>query len=133
MTVLTARPTYAALAAFLAGDAVASAIPVPYVARNMDAMRVPPGIRWAVPVAKAGTALGLASVFRFPGVARLTTALLTLYFAGAVGIHLRVRNRAANTVPAVLLLVVFAAMTARGPHPAVGGVRAPGSWPLRAS
>lgn len=115
MSVLTARPTYAALAVFLAGDAVASAIPVPYVAANMDAMRVPPEIRRAVPVAKAATALGLAAVFRFPGVARATTALLTLYFAGALGIHLRVRNRAANTVPAALLLVVFAAMSARGP------------------
>ncbi|MEB3034189.1 DoxX family protein [[Mycobacterium] nativiensis] len=127
MNFLTARPTYALLAAFLAGDAVASAIPVPYVAANMDAMRVPPRIRPAVPVVKGVTALGLASVFRFPGVARVTTALLTLYFAGAVGIHLRVRNRVANIVPAVLLLGVFGTMTARGPHPAPGGVRAPGS------
>jgi len=127
VSVLTARPTYAALAVFLAGDAVASAIPVPYVAANMDAMRVPPGVRRAVPVAKTATALGLASVYRFPGVARLTTAVLTLYFAVAVGIHLRVRNRAANVVPAVLLLAVFGAMTARGPHPAPGGVRAPRS------
>lgn len=127
MSALTARPTYAALAAFLAGDAVASAIPVPYVAKNMDAMRIPAEVRWAVPVAKAATALGLLSVFRFPGVARLTTGLLTAYFAGALGIHLRVRNRAANIVPAVLLLVVFAAMTAQGPHTAGGGVRALGS------
>ncbi|MEB3035166.1 DoxX family protein [[Mycobacterium] nativiensis] len=124
MSALTARPTYAALAAFLAGDAVASAIPVPYVAKNMDAMRIPEEVRWAVPVAKAATALGLASVFRFPAVARLTTGLLTLYFAGALGIHLRVRNRIANIVPAVLLLMVFAAMTAQGPHTAGGGVRA---------
>ncbi|RRR45527.1 hypothetical protein EHH44_09330 [Mycolicibacter terrae] len=127
MSVLTARPTYAALAVFLAGDAAASAIPVPYVAANMDAMRIPPGLRWAVPVAKAATALGLASVFRFPGVARATTAALTLYFATALGIHLRVRNRAANTVPAALLAAVFAVMTVQGPHTAGGGVRALGS------
>jgi hypothetical protein len=124
VSVLTARPTYAALAAFLAGDAVASAIPVPYVAANMDAMRIPPRLRRAVPVAKAVTALGLASVFRFPLVARATTAALTLYFAGALGIHLRVGNRVANIVPAVLLLAVFAAMTVQGPHTADGGVRA---------
>ncbi|MGV0627500.1 DoxX family protein [Mycolicibacter minnesotensis] len=124
MSPLTARPTYAALATFLAGDAVASAIPVPYVAQNMDAMRIPPEIRWAVPVAKAATALGLASVFRFPGVARVTTGLLTLYFAGAIGIHVRVRNRVANIVPAVLLLLVFGAMTVQGPHTADRGVRA---------
>jgi len=124
VSALTARPTYAALAAFLAGDAVASAIPVPYVAANMDAMRIPEEVRWAVPVAKAATALGLASVFRFPAVARVTTGLLTLYFAGALGIHLRVRNRIANIVPAVLLLLVFAAMTVQGPHPAGSGARA---------
>lgn len=124
MSALTARPTYAALAAFLAGDAVASAIPVPYVAANMDAMRIPEEVRWAVPVAKAATALGLASVFRFPAVARVTTGLLTVYFAGALGIHLRVRNRVANIVPAVLLLLVFAAMTVQGPHPAGSGARA---------
>jgi hypothetical protein len=87
-------------------------------------MRVPPEIRWAVPVAKAAAALGLASVFRLPGVARATTAVLTLYFAGALGIHLRVRNRAANIVPAVLLLAVFAVMTVQGPDTARSGVRA---------
>jgi hypothetical protein len=124
VSALTARPTYAALAAFLAGDAVASAIPVPYVAKNMAAMRIPPKVRWAVPVAKAAAALGLGSVFRFPGVARATTAMLTAYFAGALGIQLRVRNRAANIVPAVLLLAVFAVMTVQGPHTAASGVRA---------
>lgn len=126
MSALTARPTYAALAAFLAGDAVASAIPVPYVAANMDALRVPLEIRWAIPVAKAAAALGLASVFRRPRVARATTAVLALYFAGALGIHLRVRNRVANMLPAVLLLIVFTAMTVQGPHTA-DGVRALGS------
>ncbi|MEO8813680.1 MAG: DoxX family protein [Mycobacterium sp.] len=116
---LTSRWTYAALGAFLAGDAVATAIPVPYVAKTMDTLGVPLGIRWTVPLLKAALSLGLVSVFRFPGVARLTTALLTLYFAGAVGRHIQVRNRAANTAPAVLLLVVFAAMTVQGPDDSV--------------
>ena len=116
MTVLTSRATYAALAAFLAGDAVASAIPVRYVENNMDAMRVPAAVRPLVPVAKAVLSLGLLSVFRLPSVARITTAVLTLYFTVAVGIHIRVRNRIGNIVPAVLLGGVFAAMTVRGPH-----------------
>lgn len=115
MATLTSRWTYAGLGAFLAGDAVASAVPVPYVAKTMDALGVPAGIRWVVPPVKAALSLGLVSVFRFPGVARLTTALLTLYFAGAVGRHIQVRNRVANTLPAVLLLAVFAAMTVQGP------------------
>ncbi|MBS9532283.1 DoxX family protein [Mycobacterium sp. M1] len=116
MTVLTSRATYAALAAFLAGDAVASAIPIRYVENNMDAMRVPAAVRPLVPVAKALLSLGLLSVFRLPSVARVTTAVLTLYFVVAVGIHIRVRNRIANIVPAVLLGGAFATMTVRGPR-----------------
>lgn len=116
MSVLTSRATYAALAAFLAGDAVATAIPISYVEKNMDAMRVPAGVRPAVPVAKAALSLGLLSVFRAPSLARVTTAVLTLYFVAAVGIHIRVRNRVANIVPAVLLAGVFGTMTVRGPE-----------------
>jgi hypothetical protein len=114
---LTSRWAYAALAAFLAGDAVASAIPVPYVARTMDTLGVPTRLRWLIPVLKAAVALGLLSVFRFPGLARLTTAALTVYFTVATALHLRVRNRLVNTAPAAALLVLFATMTARGPAP----------------
>jgi hypothetical protein len=46
MSALTSRRTYAALAAFQAGDAVTCAIPIPYVAKNMDTLgaqtRCPP-------------------------------------------------------------------------------------------
>lgn len=117
MNVLTSRWTYAGLAAFLAGDAVASAIPIRYVAEQMDAMGVPAGLRPLIPVAKATLSAGLASVFARPGLARLTTAVLTLYFAVALGIHARARNRSAKVIPPVLLLGLFAAMTVRGPAP----------------
>ena len=90
MSVLTSRRTYAALAVFHAGDAVACAIPVPYIAKILDSVEVPANIRWVFPVVKAAAAVGLASVYRFPALARLTTALLTVYFALAVGAHLRV-------------------------------------------
>lgn len=115
MTALTSRWTYAAFGAFLAGDAVASAIPIRYVADQMDTLGVPPRLRPLIPVVKAAAALGLLSVFRRPGLARCTTAALALYFAGALGIHAKVRNRAANVIPPALLLGVFTAMTVRGP------------------
>jgi hypothetical protein len=115
MSALTSRRTYAALAAFQAGDAVACAIPIPYVAKNMETLEVPPSIRRVLPALKAAAAVGLLSVFRFPGLARLTTALMTLYFVLAIGIHIRVKDRVMNTIPAASLLAAFAVMTVKGP------------------
>ncbi|HET9875429.1 MAG TPA: DoxX family protein [Mycobacterium sp.] len=116
MTGLTSRSAYTALAAFQVGDAVACAIPVPYIAKSLDELGVPPAISRVLPVVKVAAALGLLSVFRFPGLARLTTAMLTLYFMLAVGAHIRVRDRVVNTIPAATFLVTFAAMTVKGPE-----------------
>ncbi len=116
MSSLTSPKTYAALAAFQAGDAVACAIPVPYIAKVLDTLEVPVNIRWVLPVVKLAAAVGLASVYRFPALARLTTALLTVYFMLAVGAHIRVRDRVVNTMPAATFLATFAAMTVKGPQ-----------------
>lgn len=115
MSVLESPKTYAALAAFHAGDAVACAIPVPYIAKILDSVEVPTEIRWVFPVVKAAAAVGLASVYRYPALARLTTALLTVYFALAVGAHIRVRDRVVNIIPAAAFLLTFAALAAKGP------------------
>ncbi|OBK43317.1 DoxX family protein [Mycobacterium kubicae] len=114
MSLLTAPKTYAALAAFQAGDAVACAIPLPPIAELLDDLGVPESVRPVMPIAKAASAVGLAAVTRFPGLARLTTAMLTLYFVLAVGAHLRVRDFL-RAIPAVSFLTLFAAMTAKGP------------------
>lgn len=115
MGILTSPKTYVALAAFQAGDAVACAIPVPYIAKALDDLGVPADIRWVFPVVKAAAAVGLLSVRWFPGLARLTTAMLTVYFMLAVGAHIRARDRVVNAVPAASFLVTFAAMTCNGP------------------
>jgi hypothetical protein len=112
---LTSRRSYIALAAFQAGDAVACAIPLPIIAKILDDLGIPPGVRWVVPVSKAAAALGLLSVLRFPRLARLTTAMLTLYFVLAVGAHIRAHDRIVNAIPAASFLVTFALMTAKGP------------------
>jgi hypothetical protein len=69
-----------------------------------------------LPVIKGTAALGLLSVKWFPGLARLTTAMLTLYFVLAVGAHVRVRDKAVNALPAAAFLAIFASMTAKGPE-----------------
>ncbi|BBX96062.1 DoxX family protein [Mycobacterium lacus] len=116
MSVLTSPKTYAALAAFQAGDAVACAIPLPLVAKTLDDLGVPENVRPVLPVAKAASAIGLLSVTRFPALARLTTAMLTLYFILAVGAHIRARDKAVNALPAAMFLTTFAVMTVKGPE-----------------
>lgn len=115
---LTAPRTYAALAAVEAGDAVASAIPLSAITKSLDTLQVPTDIRWIFPAVKAAAAVGLASAVRFPWLARLTTAMLTLYFILAVGAHVRVHDKPVNAIPAVGFLATFATMTIKGPEQA---------------
>jgi hypothetical protein len=115
MSALSSPKTYAALAAFQAGDAVACAIPVAPIKRSLDTVGLPDSVRPVLPVVKTAAAVGLLSVTRFPGLARLTTAMLTLYFTLALGSHIRVRDKVANAIPAASFLAVFAAMTVKGP------------------
>ncbi|MEB3031178.1 DoxX family protein [[Mycobacterium] nativiensis] len=116
MSVLTSPKTYTGLAAPQATDAVLCAIPVPYIAKALDTVQVPQQVRPVLPIVKAASAIGLLSVHRFPALARLTTAALTLYFILAVGAHIRVRDSIANAAPAASLLALFAAMTIEGPR-----------------
>jgi hypothetical protein len=67
------------------------------------------------PVVKAAAAVGLLSVTRFPALARLTTAMLTLYFIMAVGAHIRARDKVTHAIPAAAFLTTFAVMTVKGP------------------
>ncbi|MGO9927693.1 MAG: DoxX family protein [Mycobacterium sp.] len=115
MSVLTSPKAYTALAAFQAGDAVACAIPVPPIAKILDDLGVPDRVRPVLPVVKAASAMGLLSVSWFPALARLTTAMLTLYFVLAIGAHIRARDKVVNALPAASFLATFAVMTVKGP------------------
>jgi hypothetical protein len=116
MSALTSPKTYAALAALQAGDAVACAIPLAPIAKTLDNLGIPQDIRWLLPASKAASVIGLLSASRIPALARLTTAMLTLYFALAVGAHLRARDRIVNAVPAASFLATYAVLTAKGPN-----------------
>ena len=112
---LTSPKTYAVLAAFQAVDAVGCAIPVPPIERALDTLRIPQDIRWLLPASKAASVIGLLSAGRVPALARLTTAMLTLYFTLAVGAHLRVRDRIVNALPAASFLATYVLLTWKGP------------------
>jgi hypothetical protein len=115
MSALTSPKTYAALAVFHAVDAVACGVQVAPIKKTLDNLGVPDDIRPVLPVVKAAAAVGLLSVTRFPALARLTTAMLTLYFVLAVGAHIRARDKIVNALPAASFLATFAVMTVNGP------------------
>lgn len=115
MSVLTSPKTYAALGVFHALDAVACGLQVAPIKKTLDDVGVPENIRPVLPVVKAAAAVGLLSVTRVPVLARVTTAMLTLYFVLALGAHVRVRDKVVNGLPAALFLVLVAAMTVKGP------------------
>jgi hypothetical protein len=116
MSALTSPKTYTALAVFHAVDAVACGVQVAPIKKVLDDVGLPENIRPALPVVKAAAAIGLLSVHRFPALARLTTAMLTLYFALALGAHVRIRDKVVNGLPSALFLALVAAMTVKGPE-----------------
>jgi hypothetical protein len=118
MSALTSPNAYTGLAAFQVADAVACAIPVPFIAKALDTVQCSQQIRPILPIVKVASAVGLLSARRFPALARLTTAALTLYFVLAVGAHIRVRDSIPNTIPAATFLTLFATMTVKGPSSA---------------
>ena len=95
---------------------MACAIPIPPIAKSLDTLGVPENVRPVLPAVKAASAIGLLSVSRFPALARLTTAMLTLYFVLAVGAHVRARDKVVNALPAASFLATFAVMTVQGPE-----------------
>ncbi len=114
---MTSPKIYTGLAVFHAVDAIACAAQVPPIKKSLDSVGCPENVRRVLPVVKGAAAIGLLSVRWFPGLARLTTAMLTLYFALAVGAHIRVRDTVVNTLPAAGFLTTFAVMTLKGPEP----------------
>jgi hypothetical protein len=113
MSVLSSPKTYGVLAALHAVDAVGCAIEIPFIMKSLDDVDVPVSLRPLFPVVKALAAIGLASIIRFPSLARLTTVMLTLYYVLAVGAHIRVGNRF-KAIPAASFLALFAVMAVEG-------------------
>ncbi|MGZ8802609.1 MAG: DoxX family protein [Mycobacterium sp.] len=115
MTALTSRRNYALLAAIQAGDAVACAVPIAPIEKTFDDIGLAPELRKIIPFVKVASAIGLLSVYRFPGLARLTTVMLTVYFVLAVGFHIKARDWSPGLVAASSFLALYGAMTVKGP------------------
>lgn len=115
MNALNSRRTYAVLAAMQAVDAVACVKPIAPIKKTFDDVGLPENLRPLIPVVKAASAVGLLSVLGWPPLARLTTFMLTIYFMLAAGSHLRVRDWSPGLVASSSLLVLFGAMTVKGP------------------
>lgn len=115
MSWLTSPKTYAVLALFQAGDAAACAVPLAPIEKALNDVNFPLEYRWVLVGSKVASAIGLLAVVRNPALARLTTAMLALYFTIAVAAHVRAHDKPQNMAPAVLFLTLFTAMTVVGP------------------
>ena len=114
--------TYDALAAYLAASAVGDAIPVPFVTQVLDAIDFRPDTDGYSHPSRPLLQSACSSERWSPGLARLTTALLTIYFALAVGFHVKARDLSVAALGAAANTALFAALTLK--EPAVAGVRA---------
>jgi DoxX-like family len=112
---LNSPNVYRGLAVFQVADAAISAVPVAPVTAALDAVKLAPAWRPVLPVVNGLSAIGLASVGRFPALARLTTLMLTVYFVLAVGFHVRARDWGPGLLAASSFGVLYAILTARGP------------------
>ena len=112
---MTSPRIYDALGAFMAASATADAIPAAMATHTLDAVNFPREYRWIFPPIKAAAAVGLFSVRWCPGLARLTTAMATLYFVLAVAFHVKARDVDLSGVSAAALAVIFGVVTAKGP------------------
>lgn len=115
MSALTSKRTYAALAALQAADSVVCAVRWAPIEKALDDVGLAQELRPVIPVVKAASAVGLLSVFRYPGLARLTTLMLTVYFVLAVSAHVRAKDWSLGLVAASSFLALYGAMTAKGP------------------
>jgi DoxX-like family len=112
---MTAVRTYDALGGYMVVSSVADAIPLAFIAKVLDDIGFPQWYRWIFSPIKAAAAVGLFSVRWSPGLARLTTAMLTIYFVLAVAFHLKARDVSLAAFAAATFAAIFAAMTAQGP------------------
>jgi DoxX-like family len=113
---LASQRTYDLLATYLAASAVGDAIPLPFITQVLDAVDFPTRYRWIFAPIKAAAAAGLLSARWTPGLARLTTVMLTVYFVLAVGFHVKARDLSAAAVGAAANAALFAALAAKGPE-----------------
>lgn len=107
-----------AFAAFQLGDAVACAIPLEYIRKDLDNIGCPEALQRALPPIKAASAAGLLLGRRWPALGRLTALALVGYFVTAVGFHVRAKDPAWKSLPAASLMLTSGVVARRAYRPA---------------
>jgi hypothetical protein len=104
------EPVWAApvLAVVQLADAVFCAIPLRFVTDCLDDVRLPHRYRPLLPWLKLAAAVGLLAGMWIERLGALTAFGVTVFFALAVGAHIRVRDIGLNFVNATVLLMFSA-------------------------
>lgn len=89
-----------AFAANQFGDAIACAIPLDIIRRDLNRLDCPESLQRALPVIKTASATGLVLGTRWPRIGLLTTSSLVGYFLAAIGFHVRAKDPLWRSVPA---------------------------------
>lgn len=97
------------LALLCATSALADFRLIPQIVQTMERLRMPTRIIPALGVAKAAGAAGLLLGLAIERVGTFVAVCLVVYFVLAVGAHLRVKDAATETIPALVMLGLSAA------------------------
>jgi len=98
------RRVVAGLIAVQLGDAVFNTIPTQWLTDDLDHLGIPQDLRVVFPIVKSASALGLLAGLKWPGLGRVTSRAMVLYFILAMGAHARVKDPAWRFVPAAAML-----------------------------
>jgi hypothetical protein len=97
-----------ALAGFQAADAVACAIPLAFIKKDLDRLGCPESLQHVLPFVKGAAAAGLVVGTKAPRVGAVTSAALMGYFACAIGFHIRAGDPPIRSAPAAALGIAAA-------------------------
>jgi uncharacterized membrane protein YphA (DoxX/SURF4 family) len=83
---------------------------VPQIIESMERLKVPLGVRPALPMFKTLGAIAILIGLKMKGLGAAGAAGLVAYFAGAVWFHMRAKDAAKEALPAFVLMLLAAAI-----------------------
>jgi uncharacterized membrane protein YphA (DoxX/SURF4 family) len=107
-------PLLIALTVVLAFVCVASSLAdfkgVPQIVESMERLKVPIGVRPALPIFKTLGAIAILIGLKMKGLGAAGAAGLVAYFACAVWFHMRAKDAAKEAMPAFVLMLLAGAV-----------------------
>jgi uncharacterized membrane protein YphA (DoxX/SURF4 family) len=85
---------------------------VPQILESLDRLKVPFGVRPALPILKTLGAIAILIGLKMKGLGAAGAAGLAAYFAGAVWFHMRAKDAAKEALPAFVLMLLALAVLA---------------------